>query len=102
MAKPPSKSKSKTKRETKRETKAKPRPRSRAGTPKVDDGVRGEPSVAAASLSSTDLAFVQRVVRFLVYVLDPAHAAKARREGYDHREHAVGWMLLRTAAGEAR
>jgi hypothetical protein len=60
------------------------------------------PTLATTNLSSVDLMFLQRVVRFLVNVLDPAYAAKARREGYSSKEHALGWQIWRTAAGETR
>jgi hypothetical protein len=61
-----------------------------------------QPSLATTNLSSVDLMFLQRVVRFLVNVLDPAYADKARREGYSSKEHALGWQIWRTAAGETR
>lgn len=61
-----------------------------------------EPPLATSSPSSVDLAFLHRMVRFLVNILLPAYADKARREGYSSKEHALGWQLLRTAAGETR
>jgi hypothetical protein len=54
------------------------------------------------NLSSTELAFLQRVMRFLVTILTPSYAHKAHREGYSSKEHALGWLLWRTAAGETR
>lgn len=62
-----------------------------------------EPSLTTTTnLTSVDLLFLQRVVRFLVNVLDPGYADKARREGYSSKEHALGWQIWRTAAGETR
>jgi hypothetical protein len=61
-----------------------------------------EPPLATTNLSSTDQVFLRRIVRFLVNILTPAYADKARREGYSSKEHTLGWQLWRTAAGETR
>ena len=66
------------------------------------DAILEEPPFAATNSSSTQQAFLLRVCRMLVKVLTPGYADKARREGYTTDEHALGWRLWRTAAGETR
>lgn len=81
---------------------AKTKSRKSAAKHEPTDEVIEELPSATANLSSVDLIFLQRVVRFLVNMLDPAYADKARREGYSSKEHALGWQIWRTAAGETR
>jgi len=78
--------------------------KSRKNPPTTDaiDDINEEPIVTATNLSSTDQAFLRRVVRFLVNIATPGYGDKARREGYSASEHALGWKLWRTAAGETR
>jgi hypothetical protein len=61
-----------------------------------------EPPLATTNLSSVEQRFLRRVVRFLVNILTPVYADKAKREGYNSKEHALGWQHWRTAAGETR
>lgn len=81
---------------------AKVKSRKHAGSNAPIEAVVEEPPLVTTNLSSVELAFLQRVMRFLVNVLTPAYADKARREGYSSQEHALGWKILRTAAGETR
>lgn len=81
---------------------AKAKSRKHAGSNEPIEDVIEEPPLVTTNLSSVDQAFLQRVVRFLVNILTPAYADKAKREGYSSKEHALGWQLWRTAAGETR
>jgi hypothetical protein len=81
---------------------AKTKSRKNAGKNDPVEDVIEEPPLAITNLSSIDQVFLRRVVRFLVNVLTPAYADKAKREGYSSKEHALGWQLWRTAAGETR
>jgi hypothetical protein len=56
----------------------------------------------ATTLTKSDQALLRRTMRFLVNILEPGLADRARREGYSRQEHALGWQLWRTAAGETR
>jgi hypothetical protein len=81
---------------------AKAKSRKNAGSNEPIEDVIEEPPVATTNLSSVDQVFLRRAVRFLVNILTPAYADKARREGYNSKEHTLGWQLWRTAAGETR
>lgn len=56
----------------------------------------------ATTLTKSDQSLLRRTMRFLVNILEPGLADRARREGYSRQEHALGWQLWRTAAGETR
>jgi len=56
----------------------------------------------ATTLTKLDQSLLRRTMRFLVNILEPGLADRARREGYSRKEHALGWQLWRTAAGETR
>jgi hypothetical protein len=56
----------------------------------------------ATALGKSDQALLRRTMRFLVNVVEPGLADRARREGYSREEHQLGWQLWRTAAGETR
>jgi hypothetical protein len=66
------------------------------------DAILDDPPFAATNLNAVQQAFLIRTCRFLVNVHTPGYADKARREGYTSDEHALGWRLWRTAAGETR
>ena len=81
---------------------AKAKSRKNAGKNEPVEDVIEEPPLTTTNLSSVDQEFLNRVVRFLVNVLTPVYAEKAKRDGYNSEEHALGWQLWRTAAGETR
>jgi len=66
------------------------------------DPATPSPEVTITTLSKSDQVLLRRTMRFLVNVLEPGFAERARREGYSREEHGLGWQLWRTAAGETR
>lgn len=56
----------------------------------------------ATILTKPDQSLLRRTMRFLVNILEPGLAERAWREGYSREEHALGWQLWRSAAGETR
>jgi hypothetical protein len=68
----------------------------------AEDAVFEEPLFVETNLNPQQQGFLLRTCRFLVNVLTPGFADRARREGYSTDEHALGWRLWKTAAGETR